>query len=339
MDGQPAYRCCLVGGTFDRFHAGHRLLLDAAQKAAQRVEIHITSDAMAEHKSDHIQSFETRRDVVLDWIQDHAAHRVTVHELRDVHGPAPTHATADCIVATPETRGQCETINEQRTATGLAPLTVIEVGHLTDVAGGIISSSRIRGGHIDQEGHPWLSPDWTGRTLRMHARAEPELKSPMGVLYPGPEAAPDMAMLAALEDIDLEGSIVVAVGDVTVATMLDVGVVPDVALVDGQTKRQALSKEAQVNVSVFAHVLHATNPAGVLTPSMLETLKEALLMDEPTVVVVDGEEDLAPLFVHLLAPVHAVVLYGQPSQGVVVQTSRLETKQRCRRLLELFEVE
>jgi uncharacterized protein (UPF0218 family) len=56
------------------------------------------------------------------------------------------------------------------------------------------------------------------------------------------------------------------------------------------------------------------------------------------VIVVEGEEDLAPLFVHLLAPVHTVVLYGQPHEGVVVQNSLLKTKQRCRRLLELFEV-
>ena len=56
------------------------------------------------------------------------------------------------------------------------------------------------------------------------------------------------------------------------------------------------------------------------------------------VVVVDGEEDLAPLYIHLHVPLNAVVLYGQPGQGVVVQPSSTETKLRCRRLLELFEV-
>ena len=338
MEVKPPHRCCLVGGTFDRFHAGHRLLLDAAVKAAERIEIHITSDAMADRKSDHIQSFEHRRDVVLDWIQAHAPHRATVHELLDVHGPAPTHATADCIVATPETRGQCEAINEQRHAKGLLPLAVIEVGHLTDMNGEVISSSRIRSGRTDQEGHPWISPEWRGQTLRMHSRAEPELKSPMGVLYKGPETSPEMAMLSALDEIDLERMVVVAVGDVTVATLLDLNIVPDIALIDGQTKREALATDAQVQTTAFANVLHAVNPAGVLTPSMLEALEVAMANDEPTVVVVDGEEDLAPLFVHLLAPVHTVVMYGQPREGVVVQTSHLATKQRCRRLLELFEV-
>ena len=83
MEGEPRFQRCLVGGTFDRFHAGHRLLLDAAQRAADHVEIHITSDAMADAKSDHIQSFETRRDVLLDWIEAHAPNRATVHQLED----------------------------------------------------------------------------------------------------------------------------------------------------------------------------------------------------------------------------------------------------------------
>ena len=338
MEGGRRFRRCLVGGTFDRLHAGHRLLLDAAQTAADFVEIHITSDAMAEQKSDHIQSFETRRECLLDWIEQHAPRRASVHQLTDVHGPAPTHSKADCIVATPETRGQCERINEKRLAGNLPPLAVLEVGHMMDINGEVISSSRIRNGHIDPEGHPWFSPDWEGRTLRMHPRAEPELKSPMGVLYAGPEDDPEIAMLAALDDLDLDRLMLVAVGDVTVRTLLSIGITPDLALVDGQTKRQALVKEEQVNIGAFGTVLHAENPAGVLTPSLLGAVREALSDEVPVVVVVDGEEDLAPLFIHVLAPINAVVLYGQPKEGVVVQPSHLGTKQRCRRLLELFEV-
>ena len=209
---------------------------------------------------------------------------------------------------------------------------------INDMTGDIISSSRIRNGYIDAEGHPWFSSAWLGCTLRMHPRAEPELKTPMGELFEGPENMPIVAMTAALETLSLGETMLIAVGDVTVATLLDVGVVPELAFIDGQTKRTALEKDAQVDTSAFGQVLHATNPAGVLTPSLHDAIMEAMASDLSSVVVVDGEEDLAPLFVHLLAPVHAVVLYGQPGKGVVVQSSRLATKQRCRRLLELFEV-
>ena len=338
MEGEAGFRCCLVGGTFDRLHAGHRLLLDAAVNAAQSVEVHVTSDEMADRKSSHIQSFEDRRHALLDWIESHAPKRVTVHQLNDVHGPAPHHEEADCIVATPETKGQCEQINQQRMANGLSTLAIIEVQHMRDVNGGIISSSRIRNGHIDPEGHPWVSQHWKEQTLRMHPRAEPELKTPMGVLYKGPESTPEVAVYAALDEMDLASSLLVAVGDVTVNTLLSVGVTPDIAVIDGQTKREALDESSQVDVSLFDHVLHAVNPPGQLTPSLFNALSVAIGTNEPTVVVVEGEEDLAPLFVHLLAPVHAFVLYGQPREGVVVQNSRLNTKHRCRRLLELFEV-
>ena len=52
----------------------------------------------------------------------------------------------------------------------------------------------------------------------------------------------------------------------------------------------------------------------------------------------EGEEDLAPLFAHLLAPIGSVIVYGQPGQGAVVQVTSLQTKERCRSLLVLFEV-
>ncbi|MGB0950371.1 MAG: hypothetical protein ACPGWQ_00025 [Poseidonia sp.] len=119
MGGAPRFNRCLVGGTFDRLHAGHRLLLDAAVRAAGHVEVHITSDKMADQKSVNMQSFETRRDEVLNWAERHAPRRVSVHELSDVHGPAPHHPEADCIVATPETKAECERINLKRVEHGL----------------------------------------------------------------------------------------------------------------------------------------------------------------------------------------------------------------------------
>ena len=332
------FQRCLVGGTFDRLHAGHRLLLDAAARAAQNVEVHITSDAMADRKSVNMQSFETRRDELLNWVDHHAPKRVTVHQLTDAHGPAPRHPTADAIVATPETRGECDRINALREENGLHSLHIIEVTHLLDVDGTVISSSRIRNGLVDVEGHPWCSPDWDGVSLRMHPRAEPELKTPMGVLYKGPESAPEVAMLAALDEINTDETILIAVGDVTVATLLALDIVPDIGFIDGQTKREALSERERVDVRAFTHVLEAVNPAGLLTPELRTAIEQASTLEEPVVVVVDGEEDLAPLFVHLHVPLHAVVLYGQPGEGVVAQFSSLATKERCRRLLELFEV-
>ena len=55
-----------------------------------------------------------------------------------------------------------------------------------------------------------------------------------------------------------------------------------------------------MDCSAFTHVLEASNPAGVLTPELKPVIAQAVQLEEPTVVVVDGEEDLAPLYIHLV---------------------------------------
>ena len=165
MGAAPQFQLCLVGGTFDRLHAGHRLLLDAACRSAERVEIHVTSDVMADQKSVNMQSFETRRDELLNWVEVNAPTRVSVHELADQHGPAPSPPQGGLHRSDTETRAECERINDKRAANGLAPLHIIEVAHMKDINGLIISSSRIRNGAVDMEGHPWFSEAWEGQTL------------------------------------------------------------------------------------------------------------------------------------------------------------------------------
>ena len=105
------------------------------------------------------------------------------------------------------------------------------------------------------------------------------------------------------------------------------------------TKREELPDSEQVETSVFANVIHAINPAGRLTPELGDAIAEAMGEDESTVIVVEGEEDLAPLLVHLMAPITSTVIYGQPKVGVVVQHTSLEVKERCRNILSCFEVE
>ena len=37
--GEPPLRRCLVGGTFDRFHIGHEVLLSTALRHAEKIEV------------------------------------------------------------------------------------------------------------------------------------------------------------------------------------------------------------------------------------------------------------------------------------------------------------
>ncbi len=332
------FECCLVGGTFDRFHAGHKLLLSVAISRCKSVEIYVVNDILASKKSNLIQSYEDRTEKILDWLSQKSHHGVKIFKLDDPFGPAPVHKTADAIVATPETTGNCDEINRMRKSSGLAELSILEVPHMIDYSGGIISSTRIRSGAIDADGNPWIEPDKTQQMLKMNSSLDLELKTPMGSLFPGPEDLPEVAMTEALESLSPNHGSIVAVGDVSVATMLDLEIIPDIGIIDGMTKRQELDDSEKVSTVQFQNHLHCNNPPGHISPSMISSIKEALASNQKTLINVEGEEDLAPIIIHCLAPVGTVVIYGQPRVGVVVQITSLSVKERCRNILSLFEV-
>ena len=328
---------CLVGGTFDCFHAGHRALLEATLDC-DNVEVWVTSDAIAAEKDPRIKPQSKRQQDILDW----SGHRpLSTHILEDSWGPAPTRVDATHIACTPETRVNCEKINQMRIDGGLPSLEIIEVDHVLAEDGQSISSSRIRQGSIDREGVLWIRDSDLTRSVHLPKTLDSELKEPMGTLFPGPEDTPEVAIRAAVDAIPTFSPCLIAVGDVTVNALLEIGWVPDVGIVDGLTKRTAW--DGELDRSSFRGQLSCENPPGQLTPDLLESADLALdfAFSEdggPVLLEVEGEEDLAPIVIHLLAPLGTVVLYGQPASGVVLRLTDESTKARCRTMLDSFEV-
>jgi cytidyltransferase-like protein len=339
MQADRSFRRCLIGGTFDRFHSGHQLLIQTALRQADFIEVHVVNDEMAQAKGGWIQSLDDRMETLLNWLSDAAHLRFEVHVLDDPHGPAPTHRTADSIVATVETIPRCHQINERRYENGLPPLSILEAPHLNDELGGILSSSRIRLGLVDREGHPWIPPSYEGKVLHMPAVLDDDFKTPMGELFEGPEDAPEVALSAMLDALPPHHGAIVAVGDVTVKGLMDMGVLPDIAFIDGQTKRKALDASLLVQGDEFPLCNNVANPPGQLTPELLDVVRWSLEQDEPVLIEVDGEEDLAPMYVLATAPLGTIIVYGQPGQGVVMRILDLEAKHRSRNLLVHFEAE
>ena len=64
--------------------------------------------------------------------------------------------------------------------------------------------------------------------LKMNPSLDGELKTPMGSLFSGPEDLPEVAMTEAFESLTPNHGSIIAVGDVSVATLLDMEVVPEV---------------------------------------------------------------------------------------------------------------
>ncbi len=150
-----------------------------------------------------------------------------------------------------------------------------------------------------------------------------ELKDPVGPVYT------DAAAL-----LEAAGRPLVAVGDVVTDHLLR-ETIPDVALVVGMTKRTALDEE--VDRSGFDREVRVENPAATLSADLLEALVEALGSEERTVIVVDGEEDLAAVPAIAVAPDGTSVVYGQPDEGMVHVRVDPETRAAMREFLARME--
>lgn len=131
----------------------------------------------------------------------------------------------------------------------------------------------------------------------------------------------------------LEGPLI-CVGDVVSYHFELAGRVPDIAVIDGRTKRSAVDPEIEsVLEESDAERIRSTNPPGTLTVSLVEALATALERSSPVQIVVDGEEDLAAIPAILLAPPDATIVYGQPGEGMVRVVPSADARERARALL------
>ncbi|AZH24193.1 GTP-dependent dephospho-CoA kinase family protein [Haloplanus aerogenes] len=147
-------------------------------------------------------------------------------------------------------------------------------------------------------------------------------KDPLGSVFTDPND-----LLAA----DGAGRPLVAVGDVVTVHLLDAGHSPDVALVDGKTERERVDES--ISRRLPDADIEVANPPATLSRALLDALLDALDRDEPTVIEVDGEEDLAALPAILATPEGGCVVYGQPGEGMVLVPVTDETRSLARDLL------
>lgn len=153
---------------------------------------------------------------------------------------------------------------------------------------------------------PTTPDDRSDVLLSLSHSLRSELKSPIGPIYTDVERL--------LEDAS---DYLVTVGDVVTHHIRDAGVTPHVAVIDGTTQRDTYDAALNDNTDTTLTHRTATCPAGTLTHNLLETLGLALTASEPSVIVVDGEEDLAVLPTILFSPLGTSIVYGQPNEGMV----------------------
>lgn len=148
QDQLDKYDSVAVGGTFDRLHAGHRLLLTAAAWASRgTLQIGVTGDPLLKKKKhkDLIASFEVRSSSAVEFAKrvKPSLQSIIVTEMKDRYGPTTTESSITALVVSQETASGARQINEIRSTNGLHPLAVIIVDVL-DTAAQKLSSSALR---------------------------------------------------------------------------------------------------------------------------------------------------------------------------------------------------
>ena len=108
----------------------------------------------------------------------------------------------------------------------------------------------------------------------------------------------------------------VTIGDRVTLTLLSLGIVPDLAIIDMLERRIPIAEDHRRALEYGSRELTCDNPAGVVTQALWDAVSEGL-RKPPARVVVSGEEDLAAIPVTMLAPLGSVVIYGMPGQGMV----------------------
>jgi len=150
------FKAVAVGGTFDELHKGHQALLMKAFEVGERVLIGLSSDEFArELRKPHTVASYTKRlsDLERFMMKRGLSDKAEIVILHDSYGVTLSKGCVEAIVVSRETEPTASEINKRREAKGLPPLSVVVIDMVPAENHAPISTTRIREGEIDREGH------------------------------------------------------------------------------------------------------------------------------------------------------------------------------------------
>ncbi|XP_064613694.1 bifunctional coenzyme A synthase-like isoform X2 [Liolophura sinensis] len=132
-----AYQHGVMGGTFDRLHVGHKILLsDACLRCSESVTVGVTDGQMNKKKTlcELILPIETRINDVKTFMQEVKPRlRYTVVPINDPFGPSTQDPQLQCIVVSQETLRGGHKVNEERAKKGLNHLDIHVIDLIEDL--------------------------------------------------------------------------------------------------------------------------------------------------------------------------------------------------------------
>jgi pantetheine-phosphate adenylyltransferase len=146
----------VVGGTFDKLHAGHMRLLGQAFRHSRRVGIGLAVDRLVHAspgKGKGVSPFMERKENLERWLEEwFPSQRWIIVPLKDREGTTLDPATP-ALAVSEETLPAALKANQWRIARGYPPLTVVVVGRYYGEDMLPVASRRIRRGEIDTDGN------------------------------------------------------------------------------------------------------------------------------------------------------------------------------------------
>jgi pantetheine-phosphate adenylyltransferase len=153
---QVKLRVVAVGGTFDEFHKGHEALLLKAFEVGERVKIGLCSEDFVKRlNKPHITAPYSQRlkDLRAFLLRNGLVKRAEILSIDDPFGVTLSDRSLDGIVVSRETESTVLLINKKRSESGLPPLAIIAINMVPSDNHIPVSTTRIRCGEIDREGH------------------------------------------------------------------------------------------------------------------------------------------------------------------------------------------
>ena len=155
------FRKVAVGGTFDELHKGHRSLLVKAFEVGEIVLIGLCTDEFVKKmgKPHVTASYEARLKELQAFLKKSGlSDKAEILPLNNPYGNTLTDKCIEALVVSEETEKIAIKINQKRSEAQLPPLTIVTISMVPAENYKPISTTRIRKGEIDREGHLLKNP-------------------------------------------------------------------------------------------------------------------------------------------------------------------------------------
>ncbi|MBN1358118.1 phosphopantetheine adenylyltransferase [Candidatus Bathyarchaeota archaeon] len=150
------FRKAAVGGTFDELHKGHRHLLVKAFEIGENVLIGLCTDEFVKKmgKPHMTASYEARLKELQAFLKKSSlSDKAEIIPLNNPYGKTITDKCIEALVVSEETEKIAVKINQKRSEAQLPPLEIVTIRMVPAENYKPISTTRIRKGEIDREGH------------------------------------------------------------------------------------------------------------------------------------------------------------------------------------------